>query len=621
MRRVRLWAAMCVLAAAMAPLGWAIVHGQTPPVKGSITIFTDGLAYPNGRISRALMELSVEIDKSAKLRLLPIMAYGGVENIRDLLRFRGADLAIINNDALAAPEVDKAYPEARKKLRYITRLNSQKVFLFVRPTITAFDQLAGKKVAVFGPDNIARLTATSLFRLTKVNASVFQAQDPAAIAEAEAVILLEDDARRLLPDAAPAADFRLLSIPKSPALAPIYRHVPIAPAEAGDYAGAEPVETIAVDTILATFDWLPGHGRYPDVTAFIDSLFTTLPKLRNDFPTSIWRQTDPRADVLNWRRHGHAENVRKTAPPPAANDTVTPLPGGAAVVAAAPMRAVAPPVSGAAAPANLAPSTAAPATPGDAASSGAPLRLSVVAYPPLTDQREPGGGLIGELTIAAMQNAEGPYKRNLVFQWEKDKGSQIKTVLADKTAELAVPWEKPSCDNPQELGMETAAFCDAGLASEPIFKALVLFFMSNESDFSFVADETMVGRTICLPADRSLNSLGEKGREFHTAGKITLVRPASLIECLDIVQRGEADAVLANELEGKLTIARLGLSSAFRMSDRAVTAQDIRIILAKDIPGAEDLLAAVNKGIAKLKSDDQYFSIVAKHLAQLQAGK
>jgi hypothetical protein len=348
-----------------------------------------------------------------------------------------------------------------------------------------------------------------------------------------------------------------------------------------------------------------------------------LPKLRRDYPGSIWQETDPRADVLGWRRHVHAENTRKAVPPPAPGGESAPLP--AAVAANTPPAAIGNPPAPAPTAVNT-PGTGdtpgasnAPVAIGNP-SGGNPLRLSVVAYPPLTDQRVPGGGLIGELTIAAMQNVESPFNRNLVFQWEKDKVSQIKTVLSEKTAELAMPWEKPSCDNPQELGMEAAAFCDAGLASEPIFKVLVLFFMSNESDFSFTADETMIGRTICLPADRQLSNLSEKGREFLAQGKLTLVRPPSLIECLDIVQRGEADAVLTNELEGKLTIARLGLTQAFRMADRAVTTQDIHIILAKDTPGAEDLLAALNKGIAKLKSEDSYFAIVAKHLAQLQAG-
>lgn len=632
MKRLQLWAAICALMLALTPLGWSVAHSQTAP-KGSITIFTDGLAYPNGRISRALVELSVEIDKSAKLRLLPIMAYGGGENVRDLLRFRGADLAVINNDVFAVPEIERAYPEARRKLRYITRLDTQRVFLFARPGITAIEQLAGKKVAVFGPENIAKLTASTLFRLLKMNANLVQLHEGEPVADVEAVFLLEDEARRLLPRAAPAGEFRLLAIPKNPAFATVYAPATIPAAEAGDYGGAEAIDTIAVDTILATFDWAPTHGRYPDVTAFTDALVAALSKLRRDHPASIWQETDPRADVLGWRRHAYAESARRAAPPPTPSEDVSPLPAGTAVVANVPPAAIeaappavgTPPVAAAPADAVASPTDAAPAA-GNApaavadASTGNPLRLSVVPYPPLTDQRAPGGGLIGELAIAAMQNVEGPFHRNLVFQWEKDKVSQVKTLLSEKTVELAMPWEKPSCDNPQELGMETAAFCDAGLASEPIFKVLVLFFMSNESDFSYTAEETMIGRTVCLPADRQLSSLNEKGREFLAQGKLTLLRPASLIECLDAVQRGDADAVLTNELEGKLTLARLGLTQSFRMADRAVTAQDIHIILAKDTPDAEELLAALNQGIAKLKSEESYFAIVAKHLAQLQAG-
>ena len=610
-------------AVVLAPFWTCAAETQTAP-KGSVTIFTDGMAAPGGRMAQAITELSLAFDKGRKLRLLSIMGYGGEANLRDLLRFRGADLAILNSDVLAGPAIQKTYPEAARKLRFVTRLRTQKAFLLARTDIASIDQLSGKTVAVYGPETIAQFTATTVFGLLKVKASIIHAQEGVDLSPpqaAQAVFLLEDEARRLLPVFAAGGDYHLIAIPRNAEMVKVYDAATIQPAEAGLDGGLETLPTIAVATIMATFDWTALQGRFTDVTTFVDSLFAALPDLRRDYPSSIWQETDPHADVPGWRRYDYAETARRTV---AVAKAVAPSPTATAKAAApspaAPATAAPSPAAAAKVATLSPPATTKPATAGNAADGATPLRLSIVAYPPLTDQNAPGGGLIGELTIAAMERADPPGNRNIAFLWEKDKVAQVKTVLSDKAAELGVPWERQSCDDPRQLGMTEAAFCDGGLASEPLFKVLVLFFISADSDFTFANDESLSGRTICLPADRDLSSLGDAGRKLAAEGKLKLARPASLIECLDIVQRGDADAVLTNEMEGRLTISRLGLSTAFRMSDRAVGSQDVAIILAKEAKGADQLLASLNRGIAKLKSEELYSRIVAKYLTQINAG-
>jgi NMT1-like family len=580
-------------AAILAPASPSARAAEAGP-KGSVTIFTDGMAAPNGRITRALTELSTVLDKSGKVRMLPIMAQGGEANVRDLLRFRGADLAVVNSDVFAAASVQKAYPEAPRKLRAITRLHSQKIFLLARPEIASVDQLAGKKIAILGPQSTSKLTAAAFFGLLKLKTELVDIEEGVDLrppADAQAVFVLEDEARRLLPAVVPSAEFRLLPVASTPDIAKFYSAAVIDPAESGEFGSGASVPTIAVDTILATFDWLPAQPRFADVTTFIDRLFAALPELRRAYPSSIWDEASPLADVPGWRRYDYAETARRALMAKAA-------PAG--------VPAAAVPVAKSASVAAL------PAS--------APFRLSIVSYPPLTDQHAPGGGLIGELTVAAMERADPPYNRNLAFVWQKDRVAQAKAVFSDKVAEMGVPWERTSCKDAGLLWIPGVASCDGALASEPLFKVLLLFFVGTSSDFAFTGDESLTGRSICLPADRDLSGLGDAGKKLADDGKMKLVRPASLIECLDAVQRGEADAVLSNELEGRLTISRLGLSDAFRMSDRAVGTQDIEIILAKETPEADRVLAALNKGIAKLKGEDLYSRIVAKHLAQINAG-
>jgi hypothetical protein len=592
MTRARLLAAIGWFTLGFAVLGVSAPRAQTPAPQPTITIFTDGLAYPNGRMSRAFTELSVALDQGRKLRVLPVMGYGGEGNIRDLLRFRGADMAIVNADALAAPSIDKSYPEARRKLRYITRLSTQKAILLARPDIAAIEQLAGKKVLVLGPETVAKLTAGLVFSLSGVSAELVAVSNGAEppFAETQAVFFLEEDAGRLPATALGGGTLRAIPIRRNAALSAIYSPAVLAPGEAR-YAGAQPIDTLAVDTLLASFDWIPSHSRYENVTVFIDRLFAALPKLRTDHPGSIWRQADPRAEVLGWRRHAHAETARKAVPPPP-SDSITAVAG-------------------------VSPAAASPAA---ARMTGDPaLRLSLVAEPPLTDPRSPTGGLITELTSAALQRAGSAFA-NVALQWDKDRVGQLKGIFSEKRAELGAPWEAPDCSKQLRLSIEAATLCDGGLLSQPLFKVLVVLFIGTGSDLAFTGDDSLIGRTLCLPADRDLGSLSEAGRQHVEAGDTKLVTPATLIDCLSLVQRGEADAVVASDLEGRLTIARLGLAGAFRMAETPVTAKGIHIMLSKDAPGAKERLAALNGGIEKLKGEDLYFQIIAKHLAQLEAG-
>ena len=63
------------------------------------------------------------------------------------LHSRGVEFAVVNNDVLAYLDLVKKHPDARPKIRYVTKLFSQKVYLLVRGDIGALDQLNGTDAA------------------------------------------------------------------------------------------------------------------------------------------------------------------------------------------------------------------------------------------------------------------------------------------------------------------------------------------------------------------------------------------------------------------------------------------------------------------------------------------
>jgi ABC-type amino acid transport substrate-binding protein len=101
---------------------------------------------------------------------------------------------------------------------------------------------------------------------------------------------------------------------------------------------------------------------------------------------------------------------------------------------------------------------------------------------------------------------------------------------------------------------------------------------------------------------------------------VTLRRPATLIDCLSMVERGEAEALIGNEAETRFAISRLGLASAFKMADTPLMTRGIHIVIPKQQPGAEELLEKVNAAIADFKKTADYGAIIARHLPSLMAG-
>jgi len=561
--------------------------------QGAVTIVTDGISDPKGRLTPAIGELAARLSEIGKLRVLPLMGYGGAGNVRDLLHLQGVDVALLNSDILAFLDQTGEYRSARRKIRYVTHLADQNVYLIGRKPIASMKQLAGRKIAVFGADGAGLVTATALFGLAGIKVEIKAvdgepALDAAPLDGAGAVLVVDRDLSRLRRGPAEARAWTLLPVPAAGKITSVYRPAEIAQSDAPDLAAA-PVASVKLATVLAVFDWKSGGARYQNVTNFIRALFGALGDLKRGAPGGVWPETDIEASIPDWERYGPAEALRKTVPP-----------ADAAVAAR-----TAPPAARTAPPAARPPAT-----------DAAPIRLVAANRPPLSDPRSPDGGLVAELTAASLRvsgegGAAAPFAAVLVSEDARDDPV---AALADRLADAAAPVETPDCDHPGDLGYRSAAICDRALISDALFSVVTGFFTRADSDFAFEADDSVAGRTVCLPEALDTSDLNSGGRDWLADKKITLLRPATLVECLSLVQNREADAVLANELEGSRAIERLGLSPDFRMAERPVATHGLHVIVLKEHEKGAEMIAAINRGIPRLKQDGAYAAIVAKHL-------
>ena len=254
---------------------------------GTVTVLTDGIADPNGAAALAINQLGDQPSQIANIRVLPIAGQGAAPNVRDLLYLRGVDLAILNSDILTFLDQIRQFPDARRRIRFVTHLFDQKVYLLVRKEIATIEGLRGRKLAILSRSGGSHTTATTLFGLLKIDVALEPLGGPDAILDG---ITLREFRRRL------TADRRTRQGPSQLGGAPGLRALPItltpalqANISAGRYrgAGTDRPRRCGASRDGYGFDaarrvnWAPSQGAAtPTCRISCEALFSALPALR-----------------------------------------------------------------------------------------------------------------------------------------------------------------------------------------------------------------------------------------------------------------------------------------------------------------------------------------------------
>jgi TRAP-type uncharacterized transport system substrate-binding protein len=584
-----------VIAAAIGLLASpACAQGPNPRAevrKGLVSVLTDGIADPDSRATRAINQLAAYASHMANVRVMPISGHGGAANVRDLLYLRGVDFAVVNSDVLAFLDLTGQYPDARRRVRYVSHLFDQKVFLLVRNDIKTMEDLRGRRLVVMSEDSPGRVTAKTLFGLRKIDIAVDEAGpgavlDDTGLGKYDGALLLSDELARVQLGAGMRQEFHLLPISMTPELQKAYRSAVIKAQEAAGFSLAANVETVTVSTLLVVFNWAPSQGRYTDVTNFITAFFQNLKGLRQT-PSSVWRQADIVAQSPGWSRF----------PAVLPNQVLTPT-------QLVELAAIEHPVE------------AHPAGAGLSQGQGI-KRLKVLAAQraPLADPHLPGGGLIVALLNAGLRLQDGG-RSDIDLSWTSATPA-ADFLQNEGTVDLSLPWESADCEQPSDLAHASAMLCDDVLYSEPVLQMVIGLFALSDGGFDFKTDESIFGKTICVPADRDLSVLNGNGRKWLTERRITLIQRPTLLDCISLAQQREADAFVASDLEGRYALGQLGLSQVFKMMERPLGTRGVHIIVPRDRQQADELISAVNQGLKQLKQSDTYATIIRQHLMKL----
>jgi len=280
---------------------------------GTVTLMTQRLLA--GPLMTAALDLSTLLDEGErfeKMRVLPVIARGKMQNLWDMLYLGGIDLAYLQTDTLEFLKSDPQYASIKDRVRYITVMFSEEICLVAGPEIKSFRDLAGKKVSINAKGTAAAVSIPVIFARLGIKADLQYADTNIALERMKSgefaahTFLLAKPARAVAE--LKGEGLHILSIPFSNELSDLYLPSKFTSADYPNLipAGQE-VETVAVGNILAVFNWPEGSDRYKKVARFTEAFFGRFPELQKPGFHPKWKDVNLAAQVPGWTRFKPAQ--------------------------------------------------------------------------------------------------------------------------------------------------------------------------------------------------------------------------------------------------------------------------------------------------------------------------
>ena len=260
-------------------------------------------------------EMAQVLDDGDNLRVLPMVTYGAASNLEDLLYLRGVDVAITQSDVFEYFRSQRKINNLEGRIHYIMRLPISEMHVLASTDIKSVEDLRGKKVN-FGPAGSASsLTGSIVFQRYGVkveptlydNAVALQKLKSGEIAALIRVIGKPIDFFAKIPA---SAGLHFVPLPFSKTFADYYT---LGELTSQEYPGLVPagqtVDTIAVPSVLAVFNWPRNTDRYRRVQRFVEALYTKWDKFLLPPRHPKWKDVNLAATVPGWTRWAPAEEM------------------------------------------------------------------------------------------------------------------------------------------------------------------------------------------------------------------------------------------------------------------------------------------------------------------------
>lgn len=312
--------ALSQTAAPPRPARTAAAVGEGSKVQES-NEYTVGVAggLLEGTNIRFAAEMAKVLDDRPNLRVLPMVTYGALGNVEDLLYLKGVDVTITSADVLDEFIKAGTLANIKERMRYICSFYINEVHVYVRPEIKTLQDLAGKKVSFNTVGSAANLTGGIIFdRLHIPTQRVFinnsVALEQMRTGEIAGVVHVTGKPTDLFAKFKPEPGFHFLPVPYSSELQDYYVPTELT---SKDYPNllrpGENVETVGVPQVLAVYNWPPETARYARVARFVKYFFERFEQFKKPPFHPKWNEINLASSLRGWTRFRAAEELLKPA--------------------------------------------------------------------------------------------------------------------------------------------------------------------------------------------------------------------------------------------------------------------------------------------------------------------
>jgi len=243
----------------------------------------------------------------------------------DVLHLRGVDLCITQANIMSyLKKTGEFGSNIDTRLAFISRLYNEEMHILAGPGISTVQDLNGKKVNFSDVGSGTQFSTRLIFELLGIKAQEVN------VGQADGFEMVKSGqiAATVLIAGKPTGSFGKFKLEPGMTLLP----VPYAEALEQDYLPAKltnddypnlipkgsSVDTVAIPSVLAVYNWPRDTDRYRRVALFIDAFFTKFPEFQKAPRHVKWKEANLAATLRGWRRFPAAEewlakNPQKTA--------------------------------------------------------------------------------------------------------------------------------------------------------------------------------------------------------------------------------------------------------------------------------------------------------------------
>ena len=269
---------------------------------------------PNGTYLYLAYDMSAVLDDGNELRILPIIGKGGYQNVLDTLHLRGIDLCITQANIMSyLKKTGEFGANIDSRLAYVTRLYNEEMHVLAGAGIKSLQDLNGKKVNFSDVGSGTQFSTRLIFELLGIKAEELNMGQ----ADGYQKVKSGDIAATVLIAGKPTGSFGKFKLEPGMTLLPVPYAEPLEqdylPAKLTheDYPGLIPpgssINTIAIPSVLAVYNWPRDTDRYRRVAQFVTAFFGKLPEFQKAPRHIKWKETNLSATLRGWTRFPAAE--------------------------------------------------------------------------------------------------------------------------------------------------------------------------------------------------------------------------------------------------------------------------------------------------------------------------